>query len=102
MGLENHRCRCGGLINVHVNGVNVHEFVATRYNPTYKNKPDDATHRRVFVLVDNSWRVWAIYTKAAPNNSFALAIAESEGGFWLNITAIDRTRSSLLRGLTFV
>ena len=54
MGLENHCCRCGGLINVHVNGVNVHEFVATRYNPTYKNKPDDATHRRVFVLVDNS------------------------------------------------
>ena len=51
MGLENHRGRCGGLINVHVNHVNVHEFVATRYSPTYKNKPDDALHRRVFVLM---------------------------------------------------
>jgi hypothetical protein len=35
MGLENHRCRYGRLINV------LAIFVATRYNPTYKNKPDD-------------------------------------------------------------
>ncbi len=44
MGLENHRCRDGRLINV------LAIFVATRYNPTYKNKPDDASHCRVFVF----------------------------------------------------
>jgi hypothetical protein len=35
MGLENHRYRYGRLINVLV-------IVATLYNPTYKNKPEDA------------------------------------------------------------
>ena len=60
MGLENHRCRYGRLINVLVRFViNVLVLdsikkrlviVATRYNPTYKNKPDDAVHRRVFVF----------------------------------------------------
>jgi hypothetical protein len=36
MGMENHCCRDGRLINVLVT------IVATRYNPTYKNRPDDA------------------------------------------------------------
>jgi hypothetical protein len=52
MGLENHRCRYGRLINVLVRFfINVLVwkfykerivFAAARYNPTYKNKPDDA------------------------------------------------------------
>ena len=54
MGLENHRCRCGRLINVHVNHVNVHEFVATRYSPTYKANP---MMRRIvgFLFLDNNF-----------------------------------------------
>ena len=35
MGMENHRRRNGRLKNV------LPIFAATRYNPTYKNKPDD-------------------------------------------------------------
>jgi hypothetical protein len=62
MGLENHRYRHGRLINVLVRFViNVLVwkfykerivFAAARYNPTYKNKPDDALHCRVFVFWD--------------------------------------------------
>jgi hypothetical protein len=60
MGLENHCYRYGRLnkrtcsivINVLVWKFYKERivFAAARYNPTYKNKPDDAVHCRVFVF----------------------------------------------------